>query len=249
MRRTIVSIVMALVMTGRLHGAELMVHAAASLTDALKEIARVYEPTSGDKLQFNFEASSALEQQIEKGAPGDLFFSADEAKMDTLESKKLLLPGTRRTVLANVLVIVVPTGTGRLPTSVTDLTNREYKQIGLAEPASVPAGIYARQYLEKHGLWDQLREKVVPAENVRAVLAAVESGNVEAAFIYKTDALVSRKVRVAVEIPKNDSPKISYPLAVLKSSEQPERAERFAQYLAGAAARDIFKKFGFTAAE
>ena len=109
----------------------------------------------------------------------------------------------------------------------------------------MPAGIYAREYLQKLGLWDALKEKVIPTENVRAALAAVESGNVEVGFVYKTDALISKKVKMAVEISAADGPKISYPLAVLKSSKAPERANKFAEYLASPTAQQIFQKFGF----
>jgi molybdate transport system substrate-binding protein len=109
----------------------------------------------------------------------------------------------------------------------------------------VPAGIYARAYLEKLGLWDSVSEKVVPTENVRAALAAVESGNVDAGIVYKTDALISKKVKIAVEISGPDAPKISYPVGVVKSSKEAERAKKFGAYLAGPAARTVFEKFGF----
>jgi molybdate transport system substrate-binding protein len=228
---------------------DLTVHAAASLTDALKEIAAAYEKQSGDKLQFNFGASSMLARQIEEGAPADLFFSADEAKMDALEKKDLLLPGTRRSLLSNLLVLVVPTDASAAPKSAADLVKPEFKKIALAEPQTVPAGIYAREYLQKLGLWDAVKEKVVPTENVRAALAAVESGNVEVGIVYKTDSLISKKVKVAVEIPAAEGPKISYPIAVLKSSRQPDRAKKFAEYLAGPTPRSVFEKFGFTFAK
>lgn len=233
----------------QLFAAELTVHAAASLTDALKEIGAAYEKESGDKLQFNFGASSMLARQIEQGAPADLFFSADEAKMDALEKKDLLLPGTRRSLLSNLLVIVVAADATTVPKSASDLTKAEYKKIALAEPQTVPAGIYAREYLQKAGLWDAVKERIVPTENVRAALAAVESGNVEAGIVYKTDSLISKKVKVAVEISAADGPKISYPIGVLKSSKEPERAKKFAEYLAGPKARSIFEKFGFIVAK
>ncbi len=121
----------------------------------------------------------------------------------------------------------------------------EFKKIALAEPTTVPAGIYARAYLEELGLWGTLKEKIVPTENVRAALAAVEAGNVEAGFVYKTDALLSRKVKVAVEIPAAEGPKISYPIALTKESKTPEAGRRFAQYLHGPEAQAIFQKFGF----
>ncbi|MEY2529068.1 MAG: molybdate transport system substrate-binding protein, partial [Verrucomicrobiota bacterium] len=129
--------------------------------------------------------------------------------------------------------------------SASDLTKPEYRKLALAETQTVPAGIYAREYLQKLGLWDRVKDKVVPAENVRAALAAVESGNVEAGIVYKTDALTSKKVKIAVEIPAAEGPKISYPVAVLKSSRESERAKIFVDYLSGPAAGSIFEKFGF----
>jgi molybdate transport system substrate-binding protein len=230
----------------RLSATELNVYAAASLTDVMKEIAAAYEKESDDKLQFNFGASNLLERQIEEGAPADLFLSADEAKMDALEKKDLLLSGTRRSLLSNLLVIVVASEASIAPKSASDLAKPEYKKLALADPESVPAGIYAREYLQKLGLWETVKDKVVPTENVRGALAAVESGNVDVGIVYKTDALISKKVKVAFEISAAEGPKISYPVAVTKSSKQPERAKKFAEYLAGTAARALFEKFGFT---
>ncbi len=229
-----------------LAGNEVTVHAAASLTDALREIAAGYEKASGDTLRFNFGASSTLARQIEEGAPADVFLSADEAKMDALEKKGLLLPGSRHSLLSNSLVIVVPTEAALVPQAATDLAKPEYRKIALAEPQTVPAGIYAREYLQGRGLWDAVKARIVPTENVRAALAAVESGNVEAGIVYKTDALFSKKVKVALVIPAAEGPKISYPLAIMKSSTESARAKNFAGYLTGAPAKEIFEKFGFT---
>jgi molybdate transport system substrate-binding protein len=244
MKRMIL-LLLGFVIAANVSGAELTVHAAASLVDAMKEIGPAYEKQSGDKLQFNFGASSLLARQIEQGAPADLFFSADEAKMDDLDKKNLLQPATRRSLLSNVLVIVVAADSTAAPKSAADLTKAAIRKLALAETQTVPAGIYAREYLQKLGLWDKVKEKVVPAENVRAALAAVESGNVEAGIVYKTDALTSTKVKIAFEIPAAEGPKISYPVAVLKSSKETERAKIFVDYLAGPAAGSIFEKFGF----
>ena len=218
---------------GQLAAAELTVHAAASLSDAMKEIGAAYERKSGDQIQLNLGASSTLERQIEQGAPGELFLSADEAKMDALETKGLLAPGTRRALLSNSLAIVVRRDAELIPKSAADLALPAYSRIALAEPQIVPAGIYACEFLEKVKLWDALKEKVVPTENVRAALAAVVSGNVEVGFVYKTDALISPKVRIALEIPAADGPKISYPVAVLKSSPDPARARTMLPVAAG----------------
>lgn len=234
-----------LVIGANLSAAELTVHAAASLTDAMKEIGVAYEKENSDKLQFNFGASNTLARQIEEGVSADLFVSADEAKMDALEKKSLLLAGTRRSFLSNLLVMIVPAEVTNSPKSVSDLVRPEFKKIALAEPETVPAGIYSRQYLQKLGLWEALKQKVVPMENVRAALSAVESGNVEAGFVYKTDALISKKAKISAEISAAEGPRISYPLAVLAGSKEREAAKQFAAYLASPPAQKVFEKFGF----
>ena len=244
-RSLLFALVGTLAASAAVRGAELNVFAAASLKEALEEIAAGYERESGDRIIFNFAASSTLARQIDQGAAADLFFSADQAKLDGLEKKGLLLAGTRRTLLSNTLVIIVAADAGGAPKSAADLAGPAVKRLALAEPATVPAGIYAREYLEKQGLWEAVKDKVVPTENVRGALAAVESGNVEAGIVYRTDALISKKVKIAVEVPAAEGPKISYPLAVLKDAKDPESAGKFAACLAGAPARVVFEKFGF----
>src|SRR5262245_50972887 len=203
-------------------GATINVFASASLTDTLKEIAAAYEKQSGDKVVFNFGASSFLARQIEEGAPADVFFSADEARMDALAKKGLIVTGTRKSRLSNSLVIVVPADDSRPIQSPSDLAEARVQRLALADPKTVPAGIYAREFLEKAGLWTAVEKKVVPTDNVRAALAAVESGNVEAGIVYKTDARISRKVKVAYEVPVKEGPAISYPMAAVKDAKEPE---------------------------
>jgi len=224
---------------------DLKVYAAASLSDALKEIAKAYEPASGDKLLFNFGASSVLARQIKEGAPADVFFSADEAKMDDLAKAGLISPESRRTLLSNTLVIVVNVDGGPAIAAPSDLAKPTLGRIALAEPQTVPAGIYAKEFLEKAGLWERISDKVVPTENVRACLAAVEAGNVDAGIVYKTDALISKKVKIAYEISVAEGPKISYPLAVMKESKNAEAARKLAAYLASPTAQAVFAKYGF----
>src|SRR3954469_15474014 len=154
--KTTTLLLLSVLITVSISAAELTVHAAASLVDAMKEIGPAYEKQSGDKLQFNFGASSLLARQIEQGAPADLFFSADEAKMDDLDKKGLLLPATRRSLLSNLLVIVVAADATLAPKLAADLTKPEYKKVALAESQTVPAGIYAREYLQKIKLWDAI---------------------------------------------------------------------------------------------
>jgi molybdate transport system substrate-binding protein len=225
--------------------AEVDVFAAASLTDALKEIATAYEKATGDKLVFNFGASSTLARQIQEGAPADVFFSADEAKMDGLEKGGLLAKGTRRSLLSNALVVVVPLDSSLKINSPEDLAAAKVKALALAETQSVPAGIYAKEWLQAQKLWSRVSSKVIPTENVRAALAAVESGNADAGIVYKTDAGISKKVKIAYEVPAASGPKISYPLAVIAESKHQEAARKLLAYLESPPALEAFRRYGF----
>ncbi|HEX9162476.1 MAG TPA: molybdate ABC transporter substrate-binding protein [Thermoanaerobaculia bacterium] len=236
MRRLLI----ALLLAPALHASEVHVFAAASLSDALTEIAMKYERTSRDHIVFNFGASSTLERQIDAGAPADLFLSADEAKMNMLERRGLIDAKTRRSVLSNALVIV-----GARIHSPRDLADRRIASIALAQPDSVPAGIYAREYLTRIGIWQQVKSKVIPTENVRGALAAVESGNADAAIVYKTDALISKRIRIACEVPRKDGPDISYPFAMTRNAESPAAARRFLDYLTSKPALETFARYGF----
>jgi len=228
-----------------LRAAEVTVFAAASLTDSLQVIATNYEKLFADRIVFNFEASSTLARQIEEGAPADIFFSADEAKMDVLEKRGLVAPNSRKSRLSNSLVIVVASDSTLNITSAKDLANPDIKHLALADPKAVPAGIYSKAYLEKQKLWTAIEGKVIPTENVRAALAAVESGNVEAGMVYKTDAAISKKVKVAYEIPMSEGPMISYPLAVVKESKNGAAARKFVGYLESPTAAKVFQAYGF----
>jgi len=228
-----------------LRAADVTVFAAASLTDALKEAAASYEKQSPDHIAFNFGASSLLERQIEEGAPADVFFSADEAKMDSLAAKDLLLKDTRKSRLSNSLVIVTSADSRIQINSPADLATGKVRRIALADPKAVPAGVYSKAFLEEQNLWTSVQPKVVPVDNVRAALAAVESGNIEVGMVFKTDAAISKKVKVACEIPTATGPKISYPMAVVKNSKQVESAKKFVDYLASEDAAKIFEKYGF----
>jgi molybdate transport system substrate-binding protein len=224
---------------------EINVFAAASLTDSLTEIATAYQKSSGDKIVFNFGASSMLARQIEEGAPADVFFSADEAKMDTLEKKGLIVSETRKSRLSNTLVIVVAADSTLKIAAPEDLAKPLVKHIALADPKAVPAGIYSKEFLEKRKLWPAVEGKVVPTENVRAALAAVEAGNVEAGVVYRTDAAISKRVKVTCQISTNEGPAISYPAAVIKGSRKIAAAHRFVEYLNSSEARRVFQAYGF----
>jgi molybdate transport system substrate-binding protein len=225
--------------------ADLVVFAAASLTDALQEIGGAYEKETGRHVVFNLGASNLLARQIREGAPADLFLSADEEKMDRLEEEGLLLPGTRRSVLSNTLAVVVPRGSRLRPAGPQDLASPAVRTLVLAEPFSVPAGIYAKKYLRAKGLWSKLVDRIVPTENVRAALAAVAAGNADAGIVYRTDAGISREVEVAFEVPVSEGPPISHPFAVLQRTRDPGGARMFLAYLISPPALDVFRKLGF----
>lgn len=235
---------LALLAGNALQAADITIFAAASLTDALKQVGAGYERDSNDKVVFNFAASGTLARQIEAGAPADIFLSADEARMNDVEKQGLLVNGSRNDLLGNALVIVTTLDSMAMP-SPTELTNAEVERLAIGDPRIVPAGTYAKTYLEKTGLWPALKKKIIPCANVRAVLAAVESGNVDAGFVYKTDAAISRKVKISYEVPLKDGPKITYPVALVKDAPQPKAAVQFMTYLHSKAAAKIFEQFGF----
>jgi molybdate transport system substrate-binding protein len=224
---------------------EILVSAAASLSDILTEISGVYQSQSKHRIRFNFGPSSGLARQIDQGAPADIFFSADLPQMDNLDRKGRLEPGTRKNLLSNQLVIIVPADSRLTLSSPRDLLKADIKRIALAEPSFVPVGVYSGKYLTGEGLWDQIKPKVVPVQDVRATLASVASGNVEAGFVYKTDAAISKKVRIVYEVPLEKGPRITYPAAVLRKSKRKEAARDFMNYLSGAAGKNLFKKHGF----
>jgi molybdate transport system substrate-binding protein len=224
---------------------DLTVFAAASLTDALKEIAADYKTVSQDNIAFNFAASGTLELQIRHGAPADLFFSADEAKMNDLQKDGLLDPDTRRDLLANSLVIIVPSDSTLTLVAPTQLAGPQVKRIALGETHIVPAGIYAQQYLQKIGIWAQVQPRVIPLESVRAALAAVETGNVDAGIVYKTDALHSHKVKIAYAVSAADGPSIIYPAGLVGDSKHKAAAGKLLAYLASPPIQAIFARYGF----
>jgi molybdate transport system substrate-binding protein len=226
-------------------GVEVTVFAAASLTDALRDIGRLYEKQTSDKILFNFAASSVLARQIQEGAPADIFFSADEAKMDALDRQDLILKETRKNRLSNSLVIVTCTDSPVDIRVAADLAGPRVKRVALADPKAVPAGIYSKTSLERQGLWKLVEPKVVPTDNVRAALAAVESGNVDAGMVFKSDALISKRVKVACEIPREYCPEVRYPLAVVKESKRVEAARQFVRYLNSDEAGKVFENCGF----
>jgi molybdate transport system substrate-binding protein len=238
-------LVFGVALLGAAHGAaadEVKLFAAASLTDALKEVAAAFEAQSGHKVVLNPGASNDLARQIKAGAPADLFFSADEAQMDGLQAAGLVRAADRRDVLSNVLVAIVPAGARAGIASPADLSS--VNRLALADPQAVPAGVYARTWLESIGSWDGVKDKVIPTLNVRAALAAVESENADAGIVYRTDALLSKRVRIAFEVARDRGPAIRYPLAPLAASTGPSTAA-LAAYLVSEPALAVYRRYGF----
>ncbi|MCC3380214.1 molybdate ABC transporter substrate-binding protein [Paenibacillus farraposensis] len=226
---------------------ELTVSAAASLTDALKEIQNLYETShKGVKLNFNFGGSGALEKQIEQGAPSDLFLSASKKNMKSLVDKQFIASDQQKTWLTNELVAVIPADGTTNIASVTDLTQKEVKKVAIGIPESVPAGKYAQEALTSTKLWDALQDKLVQAKDVRQALQYVETGNADVGFVYKTDALTSQKTKIAFEVdPKTYSP-VEYPIGIVKASKHIQEAEDFYAFLQSQESLNIMAKYGFT---
>jgi len=225
---------------------ELTVSVAASLQNTVEELKSRYERAySHTKLSLNFGASGMLAQQVDQGAPADVFFSAAAKPMDTLEAKGLILPDTRRDLLRNEVVLVAPQGT-TVPSSFQGLADRRVKLIALGEPETVPAGDYGRQVLTTFGVWETLQPKLVLAKDVRQVLTYVETGEADAGIVYATDARESGKVRVAAVAPENSHQPVLYPVAVIKGSRHVAAARAFILFLEQPQSRGVFTRHGFT---
>ncbi len=223
------------------------VAAAVSLTDVLEEIAKAYAATGGGPVRFNLAGSNVLARQIVNGAPADVFISADEAQMDVVEKAGAVLAGSRVDIVENQLAIV------STPERV-DFVRREFsrapaeiRRLAIGDPAAVPAGVYARRYLEQRGLWAAYEPRIVPTTNVRAALAAVETGSVDAAIVYLTDLAAARTAVLAFAVPAKDGPRIVYPAAVLATSRNQAEARRFLAFLRQAPATAIFVRHRFGA--
>ncbi|QMV39975.1 molybdate ABC transporter substrate-binding protein [Cohnella cholangitidis] len=222
----------------------LLVSAAASLKDSLDEIEKNYEKAHPDvDLQFNLGSSGTLQKQIEQGAPADLFLSAGQKQMDALVDGKLV--SKSKLLLKNDLVLIVPSDSAATINSVKELTGKAIERIAIGQPESVPAGQYAKETLTVRKVWEPLQDKLVYAKDVRQVLTYVESGNVDAGFVYRTDALASNKVKIAFKVHSFAHKPIVYPAAVLKQTKNEKEANAFYDYLQSSEAKAVFVKFGF----
>jgi molybdate transport system substrate-binding protein len=228
---------------------EVTVFAAASLQNALQAVAQKYREQTGRSVRYSFAASSNLARQIEQGAPAAIFASADEQWMDYLQQRKLIVDDTRKSLLGNRLVLVVPAAN---PVQVelkpgfdlTALLGADGRWV-TGDPASVPVGRYAEEALKSLGAWGKAQTRLVRAENVRVALAFVERREVAAGIVYETDAAVSKNVRIAAAFPAESHKPVSYPFAVIGKHDHPA-AREFLKFLESNAAREIWRSFGFS---
>jgi molybdate transport system substrate-binding protein len=220
---------------------DLLLFAAASLTDAVEELGHSFEEQTGQTLRISVGSTANLARQIRAGAPADVFFSADERQMERLRAAGAVRPEAIVPVLSNALVVIVPTSAAQTLTSPEELLG--FPRIALADPETVPAGVYAREYLETRGLWAALASRVVPTLDVRGALAAVEAEHAPAAIVYSTDAALSRRVHVAYAVPPEETPSIVYVLAPLRGGHSSSRA--LVEHLVSRRALDVYERFGF----
>ncbi len=224
----------------------LTVMAAASLTDVMAEVAKAYQAVAPNvTVTYSFGASGALQTQIEEGAPADIFFSAAQKQMDALAEKDLIVSASRKDLLINKVVLIVPKNSKTPALKFEDTVTDAVAKIGLGDPASVPVGQYAEEVFTSLNILDGVKAKAVYGSDVRTVLTWVESGEVDCGVVYATDAAVSTGVTVATEAPEGSHKKVVYPAAVLKASKNLEAAQAFLDYLSTPEAGALFEKYGF----
>ena len=229
--------------------AELLVCAAASLTDVMAELAEAYKAVAPNViLTMTFGSSGALQTQIEEGAPANLFLSAGKKQMKALAEKELLLDGSSIDLLENTVVLIVPAASTLGLTSFEDVGTDKVKLVALGEPEGVPVGQYSKQVFESLSLWDAVSQKANFGSDVRQVLSWVESGEVDCGVVYSTDAKTTDQVSVVATAPAGSSDRIIYPAAVIKASEKPDASLAFLAYLQTPEAMAIFEKYGFSPA-
>ena len=223
----------------------LTIAAAVSLTDVLEEIAKAYAAAGGGSVRFNLAGSNVLARQIVNGAPADVFISADEAQMDVVQKAGALLAGSRVALVENRLAIVATRDRVDFVRAQFARAPAGIRRLAIGDPGAVPAGVYARRYLEQKGLWTAYEPRIVPTTNVRAALAAVETGSVDAAIVYLTDLAAARTAVLAFAVPVTDGPRIVYPGAVVTSSRNQGEAKRFLAFLRQSEAMAIFARHEF----
>lgn len=222
----------------------LTVSVASSLSDVMAEVGRAWQAQGGPGITVNAAGSNILARQIAQGAPVHVFLSADRAQMDVAAASGRLVPDSIHDLLSNTLVVIVPGRRASQPLQPRDLARPDVRRVALGNPDSVPAGVYARRWLERIGLWTEVAPKVVPTVTARAALAAVRAGRVDAGVVFATDAKTAPDVVVAYAVPAADSPLIRYPAAVVRGAREAEAA-LFVRFLSSPAARGVFEAAGF----
>ncbi len=225
--------------------ADITVSAAASLSNAFKDIAAQYEKQyPQDKIRLNTAGSGALLQQALKGAPVDVLAFADQETMNKAQQQGLIDNASRQTFAANSLVIAAPKNSHLRINKLSDLNSPAVKRIAISNPASVPVGRYSKAVLEKTGLWNSLQPKIINTQHVRQSLDYVARGEVDAGFVYNTDAaLMKDKVKVLKTVPTEEP--VSYPIALVRNSNNPAQGKRFADYVLSPAGQSVLKRYGF----
>ncbi len=238
--------VAALALSASLHAQALTVSAAASLTNAFQAIGQAYEKTHpGSKITFNFAASGPLLAQIQQGAPVDVFASADQETMNRAATAKLLADGTRADFAHNTLVVIVPSSAAKTPQALPDLTGADFKRIATGTPATVPVGRYTMEAVQKAGLTDALQPRWIFGESVRQVLNYVARGEVDAGFVYRTDALIAPdKTRIAFTAATTTP--VSYPIAQVAASKNADGARQFIAFVRSTQGQEILGRYGFS---
>ncbi len=223
------------------------VSAGASLTDAIIEINKLYtQENPSVTITPNFAGLGTLQRQIENGAPVDIFIGAAAAPIDALQKEGLILDDTRKDLLTNKVVLVVPAESSLDIKEFKDLTSDKVRKVAIGDPKSVAAGMYAQQILDRNSIADTIKQKLVLAGDVRQVLTYVESGNVDAGVVFATDAKSSAKVKIAANAPDDINAKVIYPVAIIKGSKSIDAARDYESFLFGNKAKAVFEKYGFS---
>lgn len=253
-RRLLVGAALTLVVAGQAVAQEgkITVFAAASLTNAMQDIAAAYKKEKQVEVVSSFASSSTLARQIEAGAPADLFISADQKWMDYAVEKKAVDSASRETLLGNSLVVVAPKSSAQGEIKIDEKTDWNSLlrggRLAVGDPEHVPAGIYAKEALQKLGAWETLSPKLAPAEDVRGALALVERSEAPLGIVYGSDAVASKGVKVVGTFPEASHKKVEYPLAIVDGHKN-ATVSAFYDYLKGPQASEIFKRYGFTTHE
>ena len=225
---------------------EILISAAASLKDCIQELSAMYtEKNPQVTITMNFGASGALQQQIEQGAPADVFFSAGIKQMNALKEKGMMIDSSVKNILENKVVLITLKNAAALD-FFEDLAKSSIKKIGVGEPKSVPVGQYTEQIFQNLGLTDKVASKLIFAKDVREVLSWVETGNVDAGVVYETDAKISKDVTICSTAPEGSHKKVIYPIGVVKASAHAAEAQKFVDFLFSDAAKEVFARYGFT---